>query len=280
MIKAMSTFAYVRERLHPGLLEGLVRAGAEAIEIFAFRGHFDYAQRRQHVLEIAQWFKSTGAQLNSVHSPIYNSYEWGRRDMEALNIAVKDRKTRIEAMDEIKRALEVAEHVPYRFLVQHVGVGQEEFDEHKFEAAMTSIEHLRAFAKPLGVKILLENIPNELSTPDRLLELLHTSHFDDVGVCFDSGHAHIMSDVAGAFATLKEHIRSTHIHDNKKDKDAHLWPGEGSIDWAETMKLLRSAPHTPPVLLEIEGEGKDQKQLESGMAEAFHRLEQKASAAG
>ena len=27
---------------------------------------------------------------------------------------------------------------------------------------MTSVEHLRAFAKPLGVRILLENIPNEL----------------------------------------------------------------------------------------------------------------------
>ena len=73
MLKAMSTYAYVRERLHPGLLDGLTRAGAEAIEIFAFRGHFDYAQRKQHVLEIAAWFKSTGAQLNSVHSPMYNS---------------------------------------------------------------------------------------------------------------------------------------------------------------------------------------------------------------
>ena len=66
-------------------------------------------------------------------------------------------------MDEIKRALEIAEQIPFRFLVQHIGVGNESFDEHKFEAAMTSIEHLRAFAKPLGVRILLENIPNELS---------------------------------------------------------------------------------------------------------------------
>jgi sugar phosphate isomerase/epimerase len=278
MIKAMSTFAYVRERLHPGLLEGLVRAGAEAFEIFAFRGHFDYAQRRQHVLEIAQWFKSTGTKLNSVHSPIYSSYEWGRRDMEPLNIAVIDRKTRIAAMDEIKRALEVAEHIPYRFLVQHIGVGREEFDERKFEAAMTSIEHLRAFAKPLGVNVLLENIPNELSTPDRLVEMLHTSHFDDVGVCFDTGHAHVMTDVPGAFAILKQHIRSTHVHDNNKDKDAHLWPGDGSIDWADTMKLLRSAPHTPPVLLEIEGEGKAQAQVESGMAEAFRKLEPSVTA--
>ena len=35
---------------------------------------------------------------------------------------------------------------------------------------MTCIEHLRAFAKPLGVSILLENIPNEFSAPEKLVE--------------------------------------------------------------------------------------------------------------
>jgi len=48
---------------------------------------------------------------------------------------------------------------------------------------MTSLEHLRAFAKPLGVRILLENIPNELSTPDQLVEMIRSAHFGDVGVC-------------------------------------------------------------------------------------------------
>ncbi len=273
MLKAVSTYAFVRERLHPGLLEGLVRAGAEAIEIFAFRGHFDYANRRQHVVEIAQWFKSTGATLHSVHSPMYSSYEWARRDMEPINIANPERKGRIEAMDEIKRALEIAEHVPFRFLVQHVGAGNESADDRKFDAAMSSIEHLRAFAKPLGVRLLLENIPNELSTPDKLLELLHVAHFDDVGICFDTGHAHIMSNVAAAFETLKSRIQSTHVHDNNGDRDSHLWPGDGNIDWPHTMELLRSAPNTPPLLLEIEGENKTEKQINGGMGEAYKKLE-------
>jgi sugar phosphate isomerase/epimerase len=131
-------------------------------------------------------------------------------------------------------------------------VGSESFDDHKFEAAMTSIEHLRAFAKPLGVRILLENIPNELFTPERLVELIHAMHFDDVGVCFDVGHAHLMTDVPQAFETLKDYIHSTHVHDNKKDRDSHLWPGDGSIDWKQAVDLLRSARHTPPLLLEIE----------------------------
>ena len=256
MQRAMSTYVYVRERLHPGLLDTLVRGGAQAIEIFAARQHMDYANRKQHIREIADWFRSTAIPLNSVHAPLYSDYEWGRDGSPPVNVASIDRAPRIEAMDEIKRALEIAEQIPFRFLIQHIGVSNESFDERKFEAAMTSIEHLRAFAKPLGVQILLENIPNDLSTPEKLVEFIHTSHFEDVGVCFDVGHAHLMGDVAAAFEIVKQYVRSTHIHDNAKDKDTHLWPGNGSIDWKQAMELLRSAPQTPPLLLEIEGDEK------------------------
>lgn len=272
MQRAMSTYVYVKQRLHPGLLDGLVRGGAQAIEIFAARPHLDYANRKQHVREIADWFRTSGVPLNSVHSPMYADYEFGRTGAQPVNIATTDRGRRIEAMDEIKRALEVAEQIPFRFLVQHMGTGGEEFDDRKFEAAMTSVEHLRAFAKPLGVNLLLENIPNELSTPDKLVEFIRGSHMEDVGVCFDLGHAHMAGGVSQAFEILKPYIRSTHVHDNAGDRDAHLWPGEGSINWKEALELLRSAPHVPPLLMEIEGNEKTD--VTAKMGEAFQRLEE------
>jgi sugar phosphate isomerase/epimerase len=271
MLKAISTYIYVKERLHPGLLDGLVRNGAQSIEIFAARQHLDYANRKQHVREIADWFRTSGVPLNSVHAPLYADYEWGRTGAPPVNVASTDRAGRIEAMDEIKRAIEVAEHIPFRFLIQHIGMPGEEFEDRKFEAAMTSIEHLRAFAKPLGVRVLLENIPNELSTPDRLVEFIRTTHFDDVGVCFDFGHANMTSDVSQEFERLKEYIHSTHVHDNNKDRDAHLWPGTGSIDWKQAMELMRSAPQTPPLLLEIE-EDEKVNPLEK-MRQTFEKLE-------
>jgi sugar phosphate isomerase/epimerase len=276
MIQAMSTYVYVKERLHAGLLDTLLKGGAQAVEIFGARNHFDYANRRSHVKEVADWFRDAGIPMNSLHSPMFSDYEWGRSGSPPVNIASTDKRHRIDAMDEIKRAIEVAEVLPFRFLIQHVGLGNEEFDTQKFESAMTSVEHLRAFAKPLGVTLLLENIPNELSTPERLLELIQTAHFDDVGICFDVGHAHIMSSVAEAFSTLKNHIRSTHVHDNAKDRDAHLWPGEGSIDWTETMSLLRNAPQVPPLLMEIEGEEK--ADVREAMQKTFRKLQEELAA--
>jgi len=104
------------------------------------------------------------------------------------------------------------------------------------------------------------------------VEFIRTSHLDDVGVCFDCGHAHMMGGIPEAFETLKPHICSTHVHDNNADKDSHLWPGKGSINWEETMKLLRTAPQTPPLLLEIDGEEKKSPSAE--VSATFRKLEE------
>jgi hypothetical protein len=254
MLKAISTHMHLRERLHAGILERLAGGGVAGIEIFAMRGHFDYGSA-QHARELASWFGShEGVTLQSMHAPMFASGQWGHIDSPELNIAGRDRKERIEAMDEIKRAIEVAEVLPFRFLVLHVGTHGERFDEHKFEGAMSSIEHLHAFAKPLGVGLLLENIPNELTAPEKLVELIHTLHFDDIGVCLDLGHAHIDAGVEAAIETLKPLIRSVHVHDNQGMKDEHLWPGAGTIDWKQAMELLAAAPQVPALVLEVAGD--------------------------
>src|ERR1035441_1173557 len=128
MRRAMSTLIYARrERLHPGLLDQMVSGGAEAIEIFGARGHFNYTDR-QHIRQIANWFRSTGVTFHSMHSPMHPDEDWGRGGATHINIASVEKLQRIAATDEIKRAIEVAELAPFQFLVQHVGIGHEEAD--------------------------------------------------------------------------------------------------------------------------------------------------------
>jgi sugar phosphate isomerase/epimerase len=269
MLRAMSSYVYIKKRLHPGLLDAMKRGGVQGVELFAARGHFNYTDK-EHIKELSAWFRSEGVELHSMHSPIYMSNDF-RSGGAPLNIVDADKPRRIEAMDEIKRAVEVAEQMPFRFLVQHIGKSDEYDDPRKFEWAMSGIEHLRAFCRQLGVTLLLENTPNDLATPEKLKELLKTLHYPDLGVCFDTGHAHMTSSVHQAFGVLEPYIRSTHVHDNKRDKDAHLWPGEGTIEWNETMQALRNAPHSPALLMEIEGE--DGVDVSGKMAEAYKKLE-------
>ncbi|HJT53686.1 MAG TPA: sugar phosphate isomerase/epimerase family protein [Candidatus Angelobacter sp.] len=275
MLRAMSSYVYIKKRLHPGLLDAMKRGGAQAVELFAARGHFNYTDK-EHIKELGAWFKSEGVELHSMHSPIYMSNEF-KSGGAPLNIVDMDKPRRIEAMDEIKRAVEVAEVMPFRFLVQHIGKSDEYDDPRKFEWAMSGIEHLRAFCRQLGVTLLVENTPNDLATPEKLKELLKALHYPDLGVCFDTGHAHMTSSVHQAFGVLEPYIRSTHVHDNKRERDAHLWPGDGTIDWNETMQALRAAPQMPALLMEIEGEeGMD---VSGKMAEAYKKLEEAAVAA-
>src|SRR5579859_954832 len=239
MLRAMSSHVYIKRRLHPGLLDTMVRGGAQALEIFAARGHFNYHDK-EHVKEVGSWFKSEKVEFHSMHAPIYmdNNFHSGG---QPVSIVDPDKRMRIDAMDEIKRAIEVAEYVPFRFLIQHIGKTNEYDDPRKFENALSGIEHLRAFARPLGVSLLLENIPNDLSTPEKLKELIRLLRYEDLGVCLDVGHAHMMSSVHQAYNVLEGRIRSTHIHDNKSDKI----PTYGRVKGRSTgsRQCNRCAPH-------------------------------------
>jgi len=267
----LSTHLFVNHRLTVAMLSKIQQAGFPAVEIFCARQHLEYRNKAQ-VTELGHWFRDAQLRLHSMHSPMYNDEIWGRSGPHAvITITEPVKGRRIEMVDDIKRAIEVAEQLPFRYLIQHIGVPNESFSPKKFDATMTAIEHLKAFAKPLGVTVLVENIPNDLSTPERLLDLLHTAHFTDVHICFDFGHAHIMNQVYQDFDALRDRVRSTHIHDNARDRDAHLWPGEGTIDWKEAMELLQAAPNAPPLLMEIEGiDGQD---LAAEMSKAYSKLE-------
>jgi sugar phosphate isomerase/epimerase len=257
----ISTYLFVEERLTSHQLDQMARAGLRTIEIFAARQHFDYQDRNQ-VRDVAQWFDDHGLKLHSLHAPLYADFDWGRSGSPPISITEAQRGKRIQSMDEIKRALEVAEILPFRYLVLHVGVADEAYSLEKFDAAMTSVEHLKIFAKERGVQILLENIPNQVSTPERLLQFIQYSRLHDLKLCFDTGHAHLTGEVGAAFEVMRERVASTHVHDNLREKDNHLFPFEGSIDWPAVLRHFRRHEDQFPVLFELHDAGKDTPALE------------------
>lgn len=250
MLRVLSTHLFLSHRLHPGLLDQAARAGAQAAEIFAARQHFDYTSREQ-VMELSEWFRSNPLEAFSMHAPLFPDYEMGRAGAPPVNVLHAEKSRRIDAMDEIKRALETAEHIPFRNLVVHLGERTDPWSQQNVEHALTALEHLDAFARPLGVRLLVENLLSEPTTPEHLVYILEAGHLDNIGVCLDVGHAHITVGVADAIATLGSRIASVHVHDNHGLKDEHLWPGEGTIDWLAAAKALKALSTPPATVLEI-----------------------------
>src|SRR5215471_559143 len=178
MNRVLSTHVCVNHRLTVAWLNKAQQAGIPAVEIFCARQHLDYRNKSQ-ITELGHWFRDAELKLHSIHSPMYNDEIWGRSGPQGvINITDRTKAKRMAMVDEIKRALEVAETIPFRYMIQHLGVGEEEFDERKVESAFSSLEELMLFARHRGVEILLENIPNELSTAERLVEFVKTTHLD------------------------------------------------------------------------------------------------------
>jgi sugar phosphate isomerase/epimerase len=250
MLSVLSTHLFLNQRLHPGLLDVARQSGAQGVEIFAARRHFDYTSR-DHLNEIAQWFRSNPIQPFSMHAPLYADREMGRGGEPGINVLHPEKTRRIDAMDELKRALEAADTIHFRNLVMHLGEKMDSWSPRTVEYAITALEHLGAFARPLGVRLLVENLMSDASTPEHLVEILRTGHLDRVGLCLDLGHANITVGVAAAIGTLGARIASVHAHDNQGVKDEHLWPGDGNIDWAETAKGLQALSEPPALVLEI-----------------------------
>jgi sugar phosphate isomerase/epimerase len=271
MNHAISTHLFVNHRLTAALLGKIQQSGIPAVEIFCARQHLDYRDKAQ-VTELGHWFRDSELKLHSLHSPMYTDEIWGRSGPHAVISITEQRKgERLKMVDEIKRALEIAETIPFRYLIQHVGVGGEEFDMRKFDAAFTALEELRVFAQQRGVEVLLENIPNDLSSPHRLRQFEELTHVG-LNYAFDTGHAHMNGGVAAAFEIMQDRIRSTHVHDNDGQNDNHLYPFAGGIDWKEAMNLLRRRQSQFPLLLELREHPEITKPLEA-VQETFDKLE-------
>lgn len=277
MQRVLSTYRYVRQQLNASLLTEISRAGIKNIEIFCAQPHFNYGDS-QAVRDLAGSLEEHGLALHSLHAPTQRDLAPGRESGFPISISDPERVRRLDAVDEVKRALEVAERIPFRYLIQHIGNNRQAADSRSFDAAFNSLEHLVVFAKHHGVTIALENTPGEFGCAASLQQFVKETHMKDLRFCFDIGHAHIDSGVAASLEAMHGRIVSTHLHDNHGEKDEHLLPGAGVIDWDAAVKALRANLEELPFVLELKEKAAGDPSLDK-VCEAFDKLEEIAEKA-
>jgi len=270
---------FVSRRLTTELLRQIAEAGFEAVEIFGTRGHFDYTTK-QEVQDMASALSQHGLALASLHAPTSRDLSATREGGTPLSITEVERVRRVEAMDELKRVIDVAEDLPYSRLILHMGGPRETADPRKRDAAFSSLEHLVLHAHHRGVTIAVENTTSEMGDPAYLRTFVDETRLTDLRFNFDIGHAHLADGpeaerIGKAFAPLRELVISAHIHDNHGEKDEHLPPYDGTIDWESAVKTMKSAPEQDLALtLELkERTGNDTPSTAEQLAAASESLE-------
>lgn len=279
MQRILSTYLFVSKKLTPEFLALVHGAGFQAIELFASRGHFDYTVT-QDVRGMAHILADNHLQIASLHAPTSRDFGPNREGGTPLSITEIERVRRIEAMDELKRAIDIAENLPYSRMILHMGGPRDTADPRKRDAAFSSLEHLVLHANHVGVTICVENTTSEMGEPAYLRAFVEETRLTGLRFNFDIGHAHLADGpederVVTSFEAMREHIVSAHIHDNLGDKDAHLPPHDGSIDWPAALKLFRSLPGGEiPLTLEVkEKTGPDAPSLPDQIAAAGKSLD-------
>ena len=239
----ISTQIYRGQPVTVDLLESIRKAGYNRLELFCNRPHLDF-HNRSLLRAIGRWFQENALPSPSLHLPFVENV--GPTQRIWISVLEPEKRYREAALDEIKRSLELSDYVPLDYVVMHLGNPKEKFTPVAFEYAYAAIAQIRSFA---GVEILLENIPNEISTLERIEEFKRLSEVPEIGICYDTGHGHIQG-VDAAF----ENIRTTHVHDNNGEKDEHLWPFEGTLDWPALVEKLVLANYKGPLMFEARGE--------------------------
>ena len=247
MQRILSTYLFIQRKLTPSLLGEIARHGMNAVEIFCALSHFNY-HSPVVVREIAGTLRDQNLMLHALHSPAERDFNPMHESSAPLSICDPERVRRLEAVDEIKRALDVAEYLPFRYLVQHVGSQRDPADERRFDAAFSSLEHLHIYAKERGVTVAIENTPGEMAAPAHLRRLIVETRLTGLRMCFDIGHAHIGDGVLPSLEPMREFLVTSHMHDNHGLKDEHLPPYEGTIDWKSALAAL---PAELPLVFEL-----------------------------
>ena len=219
--------------------------GFTCVELFASRLHVDY-HNATVVADVQQWLAEARLELTSVHAPVLEM---------SLASAEAEREA---AVAETERALHIARRIPFRTLVIHLGRPRTDGVRGgtNRDAARRSIDALAAAAEPLGVRIAVEVIPNDLSRASSVTQLVEQDvEHSNVGVCLDVGHARIEGDVADAIETVSGHLAAIDVHDNRGRADDHLVPFDGLIDWPSALTTMQKVGYDGALTFELAARG-------------------------
>jgi len=287
MRRLLSTYPFISRKVTSELLGQIAGAGFEGVELFCSRSHFDYTSRPE-IQAMAEALNTNHLSLESLHAPNSRDISSTREGGLPLSICEVERVRRIEAMDELKRAIDVAEDLPYQRMILHMGGSRETADPRKRDAAFSTLEHLVLHAHHCGVTLCIENTPSEMGAPAYLRTFVDETRLSGLRFNFDIGHAHLSDGpeeerIPKSFEPMRELVAGVHLHDNHGDKDEHLAPYAGNIDWPAATKLLKTPPDGGklPIMLELkEKTGPDspgvQELLESARA-AMDKFEEEWS---
>ncbi len=128
--------------------------------------------------------------------------------------------------------------------------------EDAWERLKDSLRTLSASASQLGVRLVVEPADKYetdlVQTTDDVLRLLDELGLEGMGVVLDTGHAYVVGEeLPQVVRRLGEVLYHVHIGDNHGQRDEHLIPGQGTIDFAPFLAALKEVGYEGYLVAEL-----------------------------
>lgn len=179
--------------------------------------------------------------------------------MENLPLAVDGEKHR-NNLDRFKRAFELSRDLaPHQTpLIETILGGspdkwsmlKEKFVERLRDWAAVAAEHK-------AIITIKAHVAGALHLPQDAAELARTTNSPALQLAFDQSHFQLREvPLADAWKVMSERTRFVHVKDGRGKPEAFqfLLPGDGTIDYIELFRLLKSSRYAGPVVVEVSGQ--------------------------
>jgi len=192
--------------------------------------------------EIAEMAKEMGLSLYQTHGNTYSGKEWDDPNYPHHEFKMKSTVRTVSAT----AALGAKWVVLHPMNLPHDPLYSAKKAK---EANLKYLAPMIEEAKKTGVGVAVENMVDYKGFRRRycggdiyeLIDLVDTINDPSVGICIDTGHAHLAGlNVPAAIREVGSRLKCTHINDNHGGPDdEHIFPYFGTLDWTGTCRALK-----------------------------------------
>ena len=235
MLFSMTSHAYDANRSIDGRLKNYSNAGFELIH-WAEYDTVDRIYTKAEAEQIARSADKYGMVIQNIHGV------W-RLD--------GDRPFTEEHWYEINRnRIQFISWLGGDCIVLHVPLDAPETDfSSEREESERLLRRLLPVARKCNIRLVVENLETRPCRP-LFDSLFRTFAPEDLGFCYDSGHANMTGEL-DILERYLERLAVTHLHDNHGKEDVHLLPGYGTIDWKPVISCLKKKSNLSCINIEV-----------------------------
>lgn len=251
----LSTLLFTRRSLEDSI-RSIAELGSECIEVIFDVPHF-FPGSSLEQLRVAREILDTYDLDVYVHGSLWDLNP-ASHHQELVGLSLR------QALESIKACVTL----DGKLVIIHPGKaavfepGLEWFTQAAERRCLDFFSSCAAFASELGVKIAIENIGLPSYVCSSLEELGEAAEaIEGLGVALDIGHAYRREKsrgvkwpekkIAGQIAGLGKKIVHVHLHDNHGERDEHLLPGEGTIEFKPIVSALTDIGYEGAVVVEL-----------------------------